>query len=432
MPLRLGDISDRLRGAYRRGRDRARVVAAFVWRRLMLRTTVVAITGSVGKSTTKECLAAILSAHGPTLKTQDNRNDATGVPRTLLRLRPWHRYAVIEVGTEVPGRIARSARLVKPHVAIVLAVAGTHSNHFPTLEDTAAEKATLLDHLARGGTAILNGDDARVRAMADRVRAKVVIVGRTGDCDLRAEGVRASWPDRLAFTAADESGAVAVHTQLVGAHWLGAALASLAAARACGVPLSAAADRLRDVPPFAGRLQPVTLPSGAVVIRDEENGSVDTVDAMLEVMRTARAERTVLVFSDIQDVKRNAKKRLRDIGRIAAEVADVAVFVGEHAHHGVRGAIAAGMDPACCHEVIRLERAAELLASELRSGDLVFVKGRATDHLSRIVFAQFGPIGCWTRSCNRRPLCDVCDQLRPGFDLQRALAGATPARSASA
>ena len=87
-----------------------------------------------------------------------------------------------------------------------------------------------------------------------------------------------------------------------------------------------------------------------------------------------------------------------------------------------RGAVAAGMDPASCHDVIGLRRAAELLARELRAGDLVFLKGRSTHHLSRIVFAQLGSIGCWTTSCKKRVLCDVCDELQPEFDLQRALA----------
>jgi UDP-N-acetylmuramoyl-tripeptide--D-alanyl-D-alanine ligase len=421
--MQLAGIRDPIRRSYRQFRDRARVAAAFVWRRLMLRTTVVAITGSVGKSTTKECLAAILSAHGPTLKTRDNQNCGTGVPRTLLRLRPWHRYAVVEVGTERPGQIDQLARLVKPDVAVVITVARTHTNAFRTLEETAAEKAALLDHIARGGTAILNGDDARVRAMAERVRAKVVIVGRSGECDVSAENVHATWPDRLAFTAVGDFGEVPVRTQLVGAHWVAAALTSLAAARACGVPIAAAAQPLADVKPFAGRMQPVTLPSGAVVIRDEENGSPDGIEAMFEVMRTAHAKRKVLVFSDLTDSRDKTKKRLRDMGRAAAELADIAVFVGEHAHHGVRGATVAGMDPANCHDVIKLERAAELLSKQLGPGDLVFVKGRSTDHLSRLVFAQFGPIGCWTTSCRRRPVCDVCDQLRPGFDLQRALAG---------
>ena len=393
----------------------------------MWRTTVIAITGSVGKTTAKECLAAILSTRGRTLSTRNNQNCPHGVPRTIRRMRPWHRYAVIEVGTETPGQIRRLARLVKPHVAIELAVARTHTNEFQTLEDTAIEKASLLDHLATGGTAILNGDDPHVRPMAERVRGRVVMYGRTGDCDVVADDVRATWPERLQFTVRDDGDPVPVRTQLVGAHWLSSVLAAVAAARACGIPLHAAASALASVVPFAARMQPVALPSGAVVIRDEGNGSRDTIDAMVEVMRNARAERRVLVFSDMTDAKGNSKKRLREMGKIAAEFADIAVFVGEHAHHGVRGAVAAGMDPACCHDVLGLERAAELLGRELRHGDLVFLKGRSVHHLSRIVFAQFGSIGCWTTTCKRRTVCDVCTELRPSFDLQHALEPPTQA-----
>jgi UDP-N-acetylmuramoyl-tripeptide--D-alanyl-D-alanine ligase len=417
-------IRGRLRREKQRARDWSRVAFAFVWRRLMWRTTVIAITGSVGKTTAKECLAAILSLHGRTVRTLNNQNCGKGVPRTIRRLRPWHRYAVIEIGTEKPGTMRRSARLVKPHVAVVLTVAGTHTNEFLTLDDTAAEKASLLDHLARGGTAILNGDDARVRAMAGRVRRDVVMFGRGVDCALVAGAVSANWPQRLNFELREECDRIDVRTQLVGAHWLASALAALAAARACGVPLRAAAAALGKVAPFAARMQPVKLPSGAVVIRDEETGSIETVEAVFQVMRDAQADRRILVFSDLMDVKGNTRKRLRAIGKIAAEVADMVIFVGEHAHHGVRGAIAAGMDPTRCYDVLGLQRAADLLARELRTGDLVFLKGRGGDHLSRIVFAQFGPIGCWKTSCGKRPICDVCDELQPDFDLQSALATA--------
>ena len=390
----------------------------------MVRTTVIAITGSVGKTTTKECLAAILSVHGNTLRTLNNQNDDSGVPRTIRAMRPWHRYAVIEVGTAARGQIKRLGRLVKPDVAIVLGVARTHTNVFQTLEDTAAEKAELLDCLAPNGTAILNGDDARVRQMAGGCRAKVVVCGQTSDCDVIAEGVRSAWPERLQFTLLHDRGdRVSVRTQLVGTHWVSSALASLAASHVCGVPMAVAAGALSGVAPFAGRMQPVALPNGAVVIRDEENGSPDTLNAMLKVMRESQAKRRVLVFSDVSDSKAKPRKRMQDIGKIAAELADLAVFVGEHGHHAVKSAIAAGMDPAKCHDVPGLQRAAELLARELRVGDLAFLKGRATHHLSRIVFAQFGSIGCWTTSCTIRPLCDVCAKLRPGFDLHRALTG---------
>jgi UDP-N-acetylmuramoyl-tripeptide--D-alanyl-D-alanine ligase len=150
---------------------------------------------------------------------------------------------------------------------------------------------------------------------------------------------------------------------------------------------------------------------------------------MLKVLREARAERRVLVFSDVSDSRANPRKRQRDIGKIAAGLVDVAVFVGEHGHHAVKSAVRAGMDPASCHHVITPERAAELLRRELRAGDLAFVKGRATHHLSRIVFAQLGRIGCWTTSCRIVSLCDLCAKLQPDFALEQKLARPLAARA---
>ncbi|HEY7535414.1 MAG TPA: Mur ligase family protein, partial [Thermodesulfobacteriota bacterium] len=117
---------------------------AYLWRCLLFRTTFIAITGSIGKTTTKECIAAIFSAHFPTEKTHGNQNDSYGVPRTILRVRPWHRFAIVEIGIDRPGRMYRLARLVSPDIAIVLTIARTHTTAFTTLEDTAAEKAQIL------------------------------------------------------------------------------------------------------------------------------------------------------------------------------------------------------------------------------------------------------------------------------------------------
>jgi len=395
--------------------------AALMWRSLMFRTTVIAITGSVGKSTAKECLAGILSAQAGTVKTLHNQNDTTGVPRTILAMRPWHRYAVIEVAAGVPGQMRRSARLVRPNIAVVLGLARTHTNVFPTLEDTAAEKARLLEHLRPGGTAILNGDDIRIRRMTEKVRGRVLLFGLGRDCDVAAENVRAAWPERLDFTVRSGTRRSVIQTQLVGTHWIHSVLASLAAACVCGVPISDAAAALADVAPFAGRMQPVELPIGATVIRDEENGSPDTLEAMFRVVGESECGRKILVFSDISDSTAKPRRRQREVGRRIAGLVDAALFVGEHGHHAVRGAVGAGMDPVTCHAVIDLAEAAEWLKRELRANDLVFLKGRTTDHLSRIVFAQVGAIGCWTVSCRIKSLCDLCPKLHPEFDLRRAL-----------
>ncbi len=181
-----------------------------------------------------------------------------------------------------------------------------------------------------------------------------------------------------------------------------------------------------------GRMQPVTLPSGAIVVRDENNGSVDTLATMQEALANASATRRGVVFSDVSDSSASPRQRLRRIAAGFAEHCDFAVFIGSHAHHAVKGAVSAGMDPADCHDFVSLEDAARWLKTTLQEGDLVFLKGRGTDHLSRLVLAQFGAIGCWKLRCTATRLCDVCTELRPAFDLEKALSPHVTGRAAAA
>ena len=396
-------------------------VLAYMWRRLLWRTTFVAITGSVGKTTTKECLAAIFSAHFRTAKTLNNQNDYSGVPRTILRVRPWHRFAVVEVGTDRPGLMRRSARLVRPDIAIVLTVARTHTTVFATLDDTAAEKAQLLAALPRTGVAILNANDPRVHKMASSCRCPVKTFGRSAGLDLWADEISSKWPARLTLQVHTASETQWVQTHLVGAHWGNAVLAALSAALAGGIPLRTAASDIARVKPFTARMQPVRLPSGATIIRDEENGSPDTLQAALQVLQESVALRRILVMSDISDSRQKPRDRLKELGKIAAQVADLAIFIGAHGQYAVKAATASGLPPECVCSFTDMSQAALYLRAVLRHGDVVLLKGRSTDHLSRVFFAQFGTIGCWKTTCYKTSVCDLCEQLRPEFDLHAVL-----------
>jgi UDP-N-acetylmuramoyl-tripeptide--D-alanyl-D-alanine ligase len=414
-------LRNRIRKALIRRHARLLYVLAYVWRRLLFRTTFIAVTGSVGKTTTKELTAAILATHFPTTKTLYTRNDLLGVPRTILRVRPWHRFAVVEIATDRPGMMSRLARLVRPDVAVVLAVARTHTNNFSTLEDTAAEKARILEALGREGLAILNADDPRVQNMAVGRRCRVKTFGRSARLDLWADSVSSKWPSRLTLQVHMESETQLVKTSLVGEHWANSVLAALLVARSCGIPLKAAASALEHVKPFMARMQPVLLPSGATVIRDELNGSPDALQAALEVWKECDTARRVLVMGDVSDSPKKPRVRFRELGKMAPQVADLAIFIGEHGHHAVKAAVGSGMKPECALSFMDLSRAAIYLKSELRVGDLVLLKGRTTNHLSRLFFAQFGDIGCWKTRCRKTIACDLCEQLRPEFDLKTAL-----------
>lgn len=386
---------------------------AALWRRLLVRTTFIAITGTHGKTTTKEMVATILATSGRTLRSRGNENTGLSLSRNVLRVRPWHRFAVLEIGIGAPGEMRRLARLVRPDVAVVLGVLRAHTHAFPDPEAHAREKAMLLRALRRGGTAVLNADDPRVAAMAVAVEGPVLRIGTSPGLDAWAENVSARWPRRLAFDLRTGDGdACRVATRLVGAHWAVAAVAALALGRRLGVPLRAATDALAAMDPFPGRLQPVALPSGAIVLRDDYDGSIEAWDAALAVLAGARAARRIAVVTDASDYgTAPRRKRLAQLGREAARSAEVVVFVGENAVHGRAGALAAGLLPENAHACEDLGAAARLLSRTLRAGDLALLKGWFTDHLGRLLFALLGPITCTRVHCDKPILCDACAEL---------------------
>jgi UDP-N-acetylmuramoyl-tripeptide--D-alanyl-D-alanine ligase len=385
--------------------------AAFVWRRLLLRTTVVAITGSVGKTSAKEMLAAILATRYATAKSFANQNDYSGVPRSLLRVRPWHRFAVLEVAANGRGVMRRSAPLVRPDVAVVLTVADTHRKDFRTLDRTAAEKARLLAALRRSGIAVLNGDDPRVAAMAAGLRQRIVRFGTSPGFDYRAERMVSSWPERTSFELHAASRSYPVRSRLLGAHWQNSILAALAVADVVGIPLTEAISAAAGVEPVMARMQPVDLPHGAVMIRDEYGCPYPTLGPALDFLESASAKRKILVFSDMTDTSMSPKARFAWLAKYAARSLDVVVFVGEQGARGAQAAIAAGMPATAAHAFGDAYRAALFLRRELRSGDLVLLKGRSCDHLMRVYYHLIGSVACRKTVCDKTIACDLCPEL---------------------
>lgn len=391
------------------------LASAYLWRRLMVRTTFIAITGSVGKTTTKDLIAATLSGlPAATFSNFGSENTTQEIARTLLRVRPWHRFAVFEVASGRPGMIRSGARMVSPQIAVILSVARIHTNHFVTLEDTAAEKATLLRFLRRGGAAVLNADDSMVAAMAPASGARVIRFGSGPEADVRAENVGGDWPDRLSMLVSlHTGGSEQVQSQLVGLHWTSAFLATIAVALQCGMSLKQIVSRIAEIPPTAGRMDPQVLPNGAVILRDEFNGSLDTFHAAFEVLRAARAERKILVVTTVIDTPESWDQRTKRIAREAAGVVNMLVLVGslDTTKKAARTARSAGLAPAQVRVCRDPREAAAFLRSELRSGDLVLLRGRVQDHLTRLYYAQLSEVACWKETCQKRKLCDHCSEL---------------------
>jgi len=393
-------------------RDYCLSAVAALWRRLMRRASFIAVTGSYGKTTATQCLGTILAESGPTNFEPMASNSRAGLAKVILRTRPRHRFTPIEVGTNKPGALWRAAWMIHPDIVVVLAVGDVHSNNFPDLDAIAAEKASLLCRQGRNGIAVLNADDPHVAAMQPLCRGRVLTFGRSPECDLRASEVEATWPSRLSFTVSAGNESCHIETNLVGEHWLSSVLGAIGAAVAVGVSLRQAASSVKKVRPTLGRMQPVEIREGAWLLRDERNTSISTLDAALNVLRDARGVRRIAVLGDVYDSPQGRRERGVDLGRRAARSADMAVFIGKAIRPAKGAAVEAGMARADVRGFRRKVEAADFLRGELRSGDLVLLRGSGTRHFERIYFRLIGTIGCAISNCPIIPLCDYCSELQ--------------------
>ncbi|MBF9034497.1 UDP-N-acetylmuramoyl-tripeptide--D-alanyl-D-alanine ligase [Rhodobacterales bacterium HKCCE2091] len=356
---------------------------------------VIAVTGSAGKTTTKEMLRAALSDQGETHASAASYNNHWGVPLTLARLPASARYAVIEIGMNAPGEIAPLSRMAAPHVAIVTNVAAAHLEAFGGVEDIAREKAAIFDGLAEDGTAIVNADIATAPILLDHARARGVRILRFGN----APGSEA-WLDRVEVSEA----ATVARAELMGApvllklgvpgrHLAMNAMAALAAVSAAGADPARANLALSSWRPVSGRgtRERITLnltdDDGVELIDDAFNANPASVAASLEVLAAMQPEgrgRRIAVLGDMLELGPSAP-RLH--AGLATEPAMAAIDLVHTA-----GALTAHLDAALpqakrglhCDTADELARA---IPSELRAGDILLVKGSKSSNMSRVVDA---------------------------------------------
>jgi UDP-N-acetylmuramoyl-tripeptide--D-alanyl-D-alanine ligase len=223
-----------LRPFLRRVRWRVRHWPAACRRGMLKGVVFVAVTGSGGKTTAKDLIAAVLSTQFRGVKSPGQSNRIEEVPQTIFRVRRSHDFCVQELGAWGPGSLDASIDLLRPSIAVVTNIAADHRAAFRTLETTAEEKGKVIARLPPTGTAVLNADDPLVLAMRSRCRARVITFGLGPDAEVRAEGVQSVWPDRLAFTARVGAESLRVQTRLCGTHWMPSVLAALAVGLAKG------------------------------------------------------------------------------------------------------------------------------------------------------------------------------------------------------
>lgn len=373
----------------------------------------VAVTGSCGKTTTTDLTTAILAREGRT-RTGNHENEIGYIAGLIRRLSPKDRFCVAEVSGHMKGAMERSARLLRPHIGVVTNVGQDHYSSFRSLEATAAEKGKLVEILPSDGAAVLNADDPNVYAMRTRTRARVFTYGQSAEAMVRAENVTCAWPERLSFDVCYEGTRCHVQTRLLGTHWVHTVLAALSAALAAGVSLSRAVEAVETFETTLGRMSLHEPPGGVTFVSDAWKAPLWTVPASLEFLRTARAQRKIVVIGTVSDTPKGFEKRYKAIAKQALDVADKVLFVGDHAYSALKAKAHPDDDRIMAFGMLyQLEC---YLRSYLRSGDLVLLKGTTrTDHLHRIVMARTDEIACWREKCGRPCFCAACDLRQSRF-----------------
>ncbi len=388
-----------------------------VYRRTLgRRVRIIAVIGSVGKTTTMRAISAALDV--PVSKQQLlNANSRTSIGRQVLGLRPWRRTAVLEVAIGHVGDMLIHARTVLPNVVVVTAIARDHWQSMGTLEKTRDEKADMLRVLPANGIAILNADDENVRWMATQTKARVVYIGQAADAEVRASEVEMDWPHGMRFVAHVGGDSYSVATQLMGEHMVFPALAAIAVAHVEGVPIPRAIKALEKLTPTPGRMQIMPTTNGAYVLRDDFKSTQDPVEAALKTFAQVPGKRHFVVLGEMTEEL--GQFVYRDLGQVVGGFADRAVFVGSKKNFRTfrAGTKLSGMSPEVVSQVRTAHEATELLRGELEAGDVALINGRWQQALGRVGLALAGrDVKCRADPCPfKRMLCDMCPFLEQEF-----------------
>ena len=351
------------------------------WRE-RLKTKVVGITGSVGKTTTKEMTAKVLGAAGPVHKTAANFNNHIGLPVTVLGIPEDCPTAVVEMGMNHFGEIAALTRIAQPDFAVITNIGTMHIENLGSREGILRAKLEILEGLRPGGTAIFNGDEPLLRAA--QVTPKPIFFGLGEDNDLRACEVQTA-PGRMRFRCVGLGADIPVTLPVEGRHHVSDALAAIAVGLCCGLAPEQIAAALASFENTGDR-QRTFEKDGLTVIADCYNAGPESTAAALEVLAARQTEgRRIAVLGDMLELGEAGPDAHRQTGALAAKRADLLYCYGPLSEHTCDGARAAGLPPDRVFHFDRQDVLAEALRAEARPGDVLLFKGSHGMHMERVI-----------------------------------------------
>lgn len=370
---------------------------------------VLAVTGSQGKTSTKDLLAGVLADAAPTVATRGSFNNELGLPLTVLRATPETRHLLLEMGARGAGHLRTLCAIARPDVSLVLNVGKAHLGEFGSREAIAAAKGELVEALLADGVAVLNADDPLVAGMAARTSARVLTFGTGEDSDVRLSGLRLDGGGRPSFDLSHEATRASIRLAVVGEHQALNAAAAAAAALAAGIPLADSARSLERVRQLSRwRMEVDERPDGVTVVNDAYNANPDSTAAALRALvaigrGTPDGEagdhdtgpaprRTVAVLGEMRELGEESAAEHHAVGALAVELGvDRVVVVGDAARGVYDGARAAGLEKGAAVLVADNDEAVAWLERQVRPRDVVLVKasrGARLDVVARAVLQE--------------------------------------------
>ncbi|RAG80658.1 UDP-N-acetylmuramoyl-tripeptide--D-alanyl-D-alanine ligase [Streptacidiphilus pinicola] len=358
-------------------------------------TTVVALTGSTGKTSTKDLIAQLLGGQGTTVYTEGSFNNEIGFPLTALKAQQDTEFLVLEMGARGKGHIAELCGITRPKVGLVINVGTAHLGEFGSREGIAEAKGELVEALPADGVAVLNGDDPFVRAMAARTNARVTFYGEAADATVRADDVRFDELQRASFTLSTPGGSAPVALKLYGEHHVSNALAAAAVATECGLGVERIAAALSEAGSLSKwRMELTERSDGVTVINDAYNANPDSMRAALRALaaiggRGPEARRTWAVLGEMRELGEDSLAEHDAVGRLAVRL-NIATLVAVGGREAACMELGARNEGSWGEESVLVpdaDSAIELLREQVRPGDVVLVKASRSVGLEKVAAA---------------------------------------------
>ncbi|MHB9097275.1 MAG: UDP-N-acetylmuramoyl-tripeptide--D-alanyl-D-alanine ligase [Syntrophales bacterium] len=349
---------------------------AHAWR-LRFAIPLVAITGSSGKTTTKEMIAVIAARSRNILKTEGNLNNLIGLPQTLFGLREGHDLAIVEMGTNCPGEIARLAVIAAPDIGLITNIGPAHLEGLGSIEAVREEKGALFGVMDGQGTALINADDPHIAVIAERWRGKRVTFGLTPDADVTARRLETAGAEGIRFTLVIDGIGIPVRMPVCGTHNVQNALAAAAAAVALGFDRRAIADGLAAFLPVPGRMEIRRLGNGAFIIMDAYNANPASMREALKTLQGLRgAGSAVAILGDMLELGSEAQELHEGVGTVLAQTGVDRVFLkGTLSLFTAAGALKKGLPQERIAFFDEPEEVIALLRVRLKKDDWILIKG---------------------------------------------------------